>query len=294
MIGVLESANDDGTVNVTVPGATLASLPAPREMPRREGDRVVIEITGGNARVTGTTKGSPVTDDVAAEFTAVRGELASEVDTLEQSIVDVDAKIWTITQSAKAPGSAFTKATDVYVDEAGKRLRIVTATYTPPDPPDPPTPPAVTKGTVTAKRKETGTYRGGKLIKRGHMEQGYWYGYGPDMGIAVFPANAFGALSGKTVTRLYVDLHRVSGEGITARQPVYMGWHTLTSLPGSTPTLRGITQIGSLGWNESRTFTLPTDWHAAFKNGTAKGVGIYHPQINVTLDRVTLHADWST
>lgn len=253
MIGTVISVNPDGSVSVLVSGQTLPSLPAsPSYSPRAVGDRVEVVLSHGTAFVRGRTAGPPARDEVDAS--------------------------WAFSLVTAAPGAPFVATSGAYVDVDGKRVRFVRASA----------PPAATSATVAA--VELATFRGGAVQRTREAEQGSWAGYGPDMGVAIYPSWSF--LAGKTPTRLRATLHRIDG-GVFGRQSVFMGRHNLAAVPAATPSLADVQQVASLAVGETNTVDLPTDWAVAFRDGTARGVGITHPSTNVTLDQMDLIVDWT-
>lgn len=261
MIGMVSAVNDDGTVNVDVSSSgahadPLVALPCdPAYTPRSIGDRVNVEIGGGVARVTGKTSGQPT---------------APVQDEWSFSLTDP--------ASLSAP---WEQATAIWVDPTTRRVRFMRGTAAP----------AASSGTLTRLALDLATYRGGRLKASGVAEQGSWGAYGPDTGVGIY--GSWASLTGKTIVRTRVALHRMNQGGIIGKTPVYMGLHTRTSMGATTPTLTDVQQVATLARNESATVVVPNAWGRALRDGTAAGVGIYHSRHNVQLDKMDLYIDWS-
>lgn len=258
MIGTVEVVNDDNTVTVTVRGDRLASLPAsPSYDPRAVGDRVVVEFSGGQAHVVGRAAGAPPATE----------------------------QPWAHGLVNTAPGSGFQEAASVWVNPSTREVRYVRAAPAP----------VATTGTLTVSAVGLATYRGGELVGDDRAEQGTWAGIGPHVGLFLF-GNAFGSLAGKTITGMRVRLHRRNSGGIIAGVRIHLGLHGHATAPTSASgsTVTSVTPIGTLARNETRTFTVPASWGVALRDGTARGVGVYHPSDNAEMDTATLYIDWSS
>lgn len=259
-VGVVEAVNDDGTVTVTVRGGLLGSLPAsPSYDPRQVGDRVLVEFRGGSAVVVGRGAGPlPVTP-------------AAVSDPWKHTLVDV------------APGAGFEEAASVWVNPSTREVRYVRAAPAP----------AATTGTLTVSVAGLASYRDGGLVGDDRAEQGTWGGYGPHRGLFLYPSGAFGALTGKTIARVRVRLRRMNQGGIIAAVRIHVGTHTYTTAPASTPTISDIRPLTSLARNQTATVDCPKSWGEQLRDGTRKGLGVYHSTDNAELDQATLIIDWS-
>jgi hypothetical protein len=102
----------------------------------------------------------------------------------------------------------------------------------------------------------------GSYTTRGYYEGCYFYG------------NAFTSLAGRTCTGLTIRLHRRGSGGIAGAERIWLAPHTHASQPTSSPYFAASAQnVGTLAWNASDTFTLPTSWGQALIDGRYKGFG---------------------
>lgn len=141
-------------------------------------------------------------------------------------------------------------------------------------------PPPSTAGTFTQLASVSRTYRydfGGTWATdtlRPH--QGTYYGFGPWEGIWLYPSMT-AALSGKTITRFRIFLHRAPGSGDYGPVQTHLYLHNYGSLPGGAPSfLAGPVDKAeaALSSNGSADVDLPLSWAAAIQAGTAAGIGI--------------------
>jgi hypothetical protein len=89
-----------------------------------------------------------------------------------------------------------------------------------------------------------------------------------------FYGSPFTALAGRTCTGLTIRLHRTGSGGISGAERIWLAPHTHASQPTSSPYFAASAiQVGTLAWNATGTFTLPTSWGQALIDGTYKGFG---------------------
>lgn len=154
--------------------------------------------------------------------------------------------------------------------------------------------PPATSATLTVTAVDANTYRNGVMRDNspGVAEQGDGgnpgYPTGLQTGVYLFAANAFTALSGKTVTAATVTLHRVNRtHGYTDGRVPTTVWRCATggTFPAATPTLDGDgTAGGSLAKNETRTTSLPAWFAQSFADGTADSLALYSEQITENVE----------
>lgn len=156
--------------------------------------------------------------------------------------------------------------------------RIGSAATTPdPSPPTPPPPsrPTVTTGSKVIFPAQTISRQGTRWrTDNDYVYQGEYGGNGNHIGCA-FYGNYFASLSGSTVTKATVKMHRRSSGGITAAQDTTLRLVTEKTKPSGAPTLGSSTDGPNLKWGGYTTFTLPTSWGQALVNGTAGGLALY-------------------
>lgn len=89
-----------------------------------------------------------------------------------------------------------------------------------------------------------------------------------------FYGNAFTSLAGRTCTGLTIRLHRKGSGGISGAERIWLAPHTHASQPSGSPYFtESARQVGTLAWNATDTFTLPTAWGQALIDGRYKGFG---------------------
>lgn len=89
-------------------------------------------------------------------------------------------------------------------------------------------------------------------------------------------ADIISKLSGKTVEWAKLIIRRKKYGGNPGAVPMHLWLHNLTGTSG-TPALGGdLGVLTELAWDQTATVMLPTSTGNAFKNGTAKGVALYH------------------
>lgn len=138
--------------------------------------------------------------------------------------------------------------------------------------------PAQTQKVQTFLAKETASYRlpsGGWDINGDEVQQGD-YGYGNNKGCA-FYGNVFqGPLSGATIQKIEVYMHRMGSGGSSAAIPMHFYLHPHATRPSGAPTTQGsVNTPGSQGWSGAGWFTLPTSFGTALQNGSSYGVMLY-------------------
>jgi hypothetical protein len=87
-------------------------------------------------------------------------------------------------------------------------------------------------------------------------------------------------LSGKSVDWAKLIIRRKKCGGSPGMAPVHLWMHNLAGT-GSAPTLDSdLGILTGLAWNQTATVMLPASAGTAFKNGTAKGIALYHDSTN--------------
>ena len=225
----VSSVNPDGTVNITLRGATVPSLPAMTGYTNRAiGDRVLVRVRGAQMVVLGKTgAGLELADpaDITVSDSAAPGGAGwQEIQ-----------KVWGIPATNTAPAQLWLQRTTPYV---------------------PPPPTAPNPATLTVTAVDVDTYRGGSRINQGKGEQGDYTGRGLCTGVWVF-GSVWGPLAGKTITGCRVTMQRSGSGGFTwGPVPVDIWTHAAASLPASTPALGLEARPGSLQTNQQDTFDL--------------------------------------
>ena len=127
----------------------------------------------------------------------------------------------------------------------------------------------------------------------GSCKQGSW-GYGRRGGHMFFDINAIRSfLSGTVADGNTITLTRANSGGLNAQSNVYLCGSTCSSASG-TPSYSNRTHIGTIGWGEKKTFSLPLAIVQSLKSGTCKSLAIHvdsdaqNNYINITSASITL------
>jgi hypothetical protein len=102
------------------------------------------------------------------------------------------------------------------------------------------------------------------------------YGYGKHTGLWFYPSLT-AALSGKTITRVRMDLYRASSGGSAGPVQLHLYLHNYATQPVGAPTITAGPNdpIGAaLGWGASATVDLPVSFGNELKAGTSAGLAI--------------------
>jgi hypothetical protein len=93
-------------------------------------------------------------------------------------------------------------------------------------------------------------------------------------GCYFYGAGAFTGLAGRTCTGVTLRLHRTGSGGISGAERMWIAPHTHATQPASAPYFPvAAVNIGSLAWNATGTFSLPTSWGQKLIDGVYKGFG---------------------
>lgn len=127
----------------------------------------------------------------------------------------------------------------------------------------------------------------------GSCKQGSW-GYGRRGGHMFFDINAIRSfLSGTVSDGNTITLTRANSGGLNAQSNVYLCGSTCSSASG-TPSYSNRTHIGTIGWGEKKTFTIPLAIVQSLKSGTCSSLAIHvdsdaqNNYINITSASITL------
>jgi phage minor structural protein len=152
--------------------------------------------------------------------------------------------------------------------------KIVEGTVTPV------TPPTATKDIIT-----TWTSSGGDSWREnfsgswvaGEVVQGKWNNtWGIYRGLWYMPSTMSSTVNGKTIKKIRVYAKRLKGSGNGDRVPIYIRPHTYSSRPSGQPQYQNTWTRVDLLPNEERWVTLNSDFYTFFRNGTAKGLGVWY------------------
>lgn len=138
--------------------------------------------------------------------------------------------------------------------------------------PDPPPPTTYVK-TWTATSSATYRGNGTKRTDTSDMVQGYNSANGDQEAVAIFPTSIQSTISSATVKKIECYLyanHWYYNSGGTAKINV----HGYTSAPSSSPSMTAA--VTSSKWPKpgGRWVTIPSSFHAGFKSGTYRGIGV--------------------
>jgi hypothetical protein len=249
LVGTVDSVNSDGTLSVTVRGATLPLAASRSYLDRNEGDTVLVTVRAGELIAEGTV-GQPYTVPVAPAETI--SDLSAPSGVGWQEIVT--GQFWV--RQLDSGG---------LIEKWYKRV----AAYVPPAP-TPSTPATLTLTAVAAD-----TYRSGSGLARGYAEQGDYSGNGLQTGVWVFGTGAWAPLSGKTIQAVRVRIQRRSERhGSYGSTLTHLWLHGAAIMPQSTPTLIGPEHVVSLSLGQEWTGNVPTTWGSLLQAGTAQGVAM--------------------
>lgn len=127
----------------------------------------------------------------------------------------------------------------------------------------------------------------------GSCKQGSW-GYGRRGGHMFFDINAIRSfLSGTVADGNTITLTRANSGGLNAQSNVYLCGSTCSSASGA-PSYSNRTHIGTIGWGEKKTFSIPLAIVQSLKSGTCSSLAIHvdsdarNDYINITSASITL------
>ena len=127
----------------------------------------------------------------------------------------------------------------------------------------------------------------------GSCKQGSW-GYGRRGGHMFFDISAIRSfLSGTVSDGNTITLTRANSGGLNAQSNVYLCGSTCSSASG-TPSYSNRTHVGTIGWGEKKTFSIPLAIVQSLKSGTCSSLAIHvdsdaqNDYINITSASITL------
>ncbi|MFL0495711.1 hypothetical protein [Priestia megaterium] len=129
--------------------------------------------------------------------------------------------------------------------------------------------------TVTISASSGDSWRdnfGGQWYGQNEVVQGKWGSYGIYRGLWFFP---LASLTGKTITKIRMYVHRKNAGGNAAPVTTYFKPHTYTSKPSGAPSYQSPQTTASFKLNEGKWITIPSSFYAGFVSGSYKGIGIY-------------------
>ncbi|WP_425203195.1 hypothetical protein [Priestia megaterium] len=129
--------------------------------------------------------------------------------------------------------------------------------------------------TVTINASSGDSWRdnfGGQWYGQNEVVQGKWGSYGIYRGLWFF---SLPSLTGKTITKMRMYVHRKNAGGNAAPVTTYFKPHTYTSKPSGAPSYQSPQTTASFNLNEGKWITIPTSFYAGFVSGSYKGIGIY-------------------
>lgn len=113
---------------------------------------------------------------------------------------------------------------------------------------------------------------GGQWYGQNEVVQGKWGSYGIYRGLWFF---SLPSLTGKTITKMRMYVHRKNAGGNAAPVTMYFKPHTYTSKPSGAPSYQSPQTTASFKLNEGKWITIPSSFYAGFVSGSYKGIGIY-------------------
>ncbi|MGG4289968.1 hypothetical protein ABEW81_19410 [Priestia megaterium] len=113
---------------------------------------------------------------------------------------------------------------------------------------------------------------GGQWYGQNEVVQGKWGSYGIYRGLWFF---SLPSLTGKTITKMRMYVHRKNAGGNSASVTTYFKPHTYTSKPSGAPSYQSPQTTASFKLNEGKWITIPSSFYAGFVSGSYKGIGIY-------------------
>ncbi|WP_044639731.1 phage tail spike protein [Risungbinella massiliensis] len=109
--------------------------------------------------------------------------------------------------------------------------------------------------------------------------QGQWGDFGLHRGLWLFGNNPSSTVTNKNIKRIRFYCTRMSQGGNSGAVTFYFRWHSYldsNGLPSGAPTLSNDVVTSPFSWGQGKWIDLSTpEFIAAFKNGTAKGLGLY-------------------
>ena len=100
-------------------------------------------------------------------------------------------------------------------------------------------------------------------------------------------------LSGTVADGNTITLTRANSGGLNSQSNVYLCGSTCSSASG-TPSYSNRTRIGTIGWGEKKTFSIPLAIVQSLKSGTCKSLAVHvdsdaqNDYINITSASITL------
>ncbi|MGG0387846.1 hypothetical protein ABEZ76_07670 [Priestia megaterium] len=113
---------------------------------------------------------------------------------------------------------------------------------------------------------------GGHWYGQNEVVQGKWGSYGIYRGLWFF---SLPSLTGKTITKMRMYVHRKNAGGNSAAVTTYFKPHTYTSKSSGAPSYQSPQTTASFKLNEGKWITIPSSFYAGFVSGSYKGIGIY-------------------
>jgi len=113
---------------------------------------------------------------------------------------------------------------------------------------------------------------GGQWYGQNEVVQGKWGSYGIYRGLWFF---SLPSLTGKTITKMRMYVHRKNAGGNAAPVTTYFKPHTYTSKSSGAPSYQSPQTTASFKLNEGKWITIPSSFYAGFVSGSYKGIGIY-------------------
>jgi phage minor structural protein len=144
----------------------------------------------------------------------------------------------------------------------------------------PVTPPTATKDIITTWTSSSGdswreNFNGSWVA--GEIVQGKWNNtWGIYRGLWYLPSAVSSTVTGKTIKKIRVYIKRLRGSGYGKRVPIYLRAHGYSSRPSGKPNYLNTYYRVDLIPDEERWVTLNNDFLTFFKNGTAKGIGVWY------------------
>lgn len=241
----VQSVNGDGTVNLTLKGATVPSCPALRSYsPRAAGDVVLVRPHGGEFVVLGRA-GAPAAGGIVPAITL--SDSAAPAGVGWEAVVT--GQLW------------------ARVTSSGQELWCKRVTAAP------------ASTTITRTSTYAYTYRSSGVTQTALAEQGDYGGYGMQTGLFCFGAGAWSGLSGHPPVSALLEIHRDTQGGYTwDRVPLVIYRAAYDTPPASVPTYTAGAVGISVSTNETGKLTITdTAWLAPFATGAATALVLSTP-----------------